>query len=1103
MRKVAIFLTCLLCMAGVAFAQVSTVKGTITFAEDDSPVIGASVFAQGTQVGTVSDVNGQFTLTGIPSSATKLVISCIGMETVVIDIQPNVRVAMYADAEALEEAVVTIAYGAAKRSSLTGAISSVSSEKISNRPASSVAQALEGTVTGVSVAGTYGAPGTDPSIRIRGIGTINGNSSPLYVIDGVPFGGNISDINPSDIESLTVLKDAASAALYGNRASNGVILITTKQAQAGRVSVTMDVKQGFYERGIKEYDLANIKEFMELEWMNLKNSRITAGDAPAAAAAYAGSYLVDDMLYLNIFNKADDALFTADGKLVNDAKILNGYEGDLDWYDQAIRRGYRQEYNVSASTANEKSDAYFSIGYLDENGYLYNSDFNRMTGRASVNVKPTSYMKVGLNLSGSHQSMNNSSGVGDGSSSYVNPFMYCRQIAPIYPVHLHDLNTGDYILDAAGNMQFDPGSYRDANGVVQVTRNQYADRHVIWENSLDSDESVRNTLDGIAYVDFYFLRDFTFTVKGDLNVRNNDNHTYNSAVIGDGKGNNGRAKKVIYRYKNYTVQEQLRWNHQFGDHGLTALLAHENYYYNYDYAYNYKTNQVFPNKGNLTNFTEMTSIDGYETNYRTESYLGRIRYNYQDKYNLEASFRRDGSSRFYKENRWGNFWSVGANWMISKEPFMQNVNWVNSLKLRADYGEVGNDAGAGYYGYMALYTANQNNNIGAYYLAQNANYDLKWETGQSWGVGLESRLFNRINFSVEYFDKRNKDLLFDVYQPLSAGATDSGSAVSVVTKNIGVISNRGVEFEADIDIFRNRDWLVNFGFNGTVLKNKVIKLPDDNKKDGIISGNHKILEGHDRYAYYLYQWAGVDMMTGQSLYYPNDEKYYITDDGTDKGNIIWGEHKEDEEGNYTTSVLDPEYYCMVNGKPYVWQTSYAKRDFCGSTFPDLSGSFNLSVGYKNLTLSGLFTYSLGGYIYDGVYAGLMSAGGTPSSLHRDLLKSWDGAPAGMTETSSDRITKNALPELNYSTSSNNNASSNRWLTDASYLVFKNVALSYRLPQSWAQALEMQGITVSATCENLFTFTARQGMNPQQSFSGGQSNYLVPARVFSAAVSFKF
>ncbi len=1095
-------LSLFLTIGGGIFAQTRTVTGNITLEEDGSPAIGASVIVKGTSIGVVTDVYGHFVLPGVPANATTLEISSIGMVTVEVPIQNVVNVALQADMELLDEAVVTIAYGAAKRSTLTGAISSVDSDKIVNRPSSSVTSALEGTVTGIQVASSYGAPGTEPSIRIRGVGTVNGSSSPLYVIDGVPFGGNISDLNPADIESMTVLKDAASAALYGNRASNGVILITTKSATANtRLSMTLDIKQGIFERGIKEYDLASANEFMEMEWQNLRNYRVSQGDDLETAGAYAGANLVGDILYLNIYNKADDALFTADGKLVSDAAILSGYTDDLNWFDQTIRKGYRQEYNLTASTASDKANAYFSLGYLDENGFLYNSNFNRFTGRAVVNVQPASYIKVGLNLSGSHQSSLNSSGIGDGSNSYVNPFMYCRNIAPIYPVHLHDVLTGNYMLDEFGAKQYDPGSYTAADGSIVSTRNQYLDRHVIWENALDSNETVRNTLDGIAFVDFYFLKDFTFTVKGDLNVRNSDNHTYNNAIIGDGKGNSGRAKKVVYRYKNYNVQEQLRWTHSFGNHNVNVLAGHENYYWNRDYLYNYKTTQVFAGKGYMTNFTDMTDIDGYADNYRTESWLGRVRYNYMDRYNVEASFRRDGSSRFAPEARWGNFWSVGANWMISNEPFMASVTWVNSLKLRADYGEVGNDAGAGYYGYMALYSANQNANQGAYYLSQNPNPDLKWETGQSWGVGLESRLFNRLNFNIEYFDKRNKDLLFDVYNPLSAGATSSGSAESVVTKNLGVISNRGVEVEADVDIVRTRDWTFNIGANASFIRNKVITLPEQNK-DGIVSAPHKIVEGRDRYAYFVYLFAGVDQLTGQSLYEFNSEDYYITDDDTADGTVLFGS-ATDEEG-LANNLMAAGNYVVINDTPYVYKTTYAKRDFYGSSLPNVYGSFNASLRWKSLSLSALFTYSLGGYTYDNVYAGLMSVGSTPHSMHRDLLNSWTQAPAGMTETDPNRIDPNGLPEINYGTSTDNNAgTSSRWLTDASYLVVKNVAISYDLPKKWAQALKMQGITLSATCENLATFTARQGMNPQQVFSGYQYNYLPTARVYSAAVSFKF
>ena len=362
--------------------------------------------------------------------------------------------------------------------------------------------------------------------------------------------------------------------------------------------------------------------------------------------------------------------------------------------------------------------------------------------------------------------------------------------------HLHNAD-GTYRLDASGNRQFDPGQYTADDGSVIQTRNQYADRHVIWENLLNKSRTFRNTLQSSAYMDFKFLNDFTFTVKGEMNVRNQEYRSYDNAIIGNGKGNNGRSSRSIYRYKNWTFQQQLNWNHKFGDHNVSVLLGHENYSYFYDYTYIYKTNQTFEGKDNLSNFNNLTSGDGYSDRYRTESYLGRVRYDYKEKYNLEASFRRDGSSRFHKDSRWGNFGSIGANWVISKEEFMKPIEWVDNLKIRADYGLVGNDAGAGYYSYLALYAADQNHNSGAYYLTQLANSELKWETGQSFGFGVDARLFNRWNISVEYFDKRNKDLLFDVYLPLSAGATSSSSAESTITKNLGVISNRGIEINTD------------------------------------------------------------------------------------------------------------------------------------------------------------------------------------------------------------------------------------------------------------------------------------------------------------------
>ena len=1080
-----------------AWAQ-TTVSGVVISSEDGLPIAGASVKVLGTSKGVVTDVNGKYSIS-VPSEGSRLEISYVGMISRIVKSGQNVRTELDIDAAGLEE-VVVVAYGTQKKTSLTGAIQSVKSEAIEMRPTSSVTTALEGTVAGVQVNSTYGAPGTDPSIRIRGVGTVNGSSSPLYVLDGVPFGGNISDLNPADIESISVLKDAASAALYGNRASNGVILITSKKGKMGKLNVSLDIKQGTYSRGVPEYDRADARQWMELEWQNLRNSRISGnGEDAATAAAYASKNLIDEIVYLNIFNKPNDALFDANGKMAADASILPGYADDLDWYDFGVRAGYRQEYNINANGSNDKADYRFSAGYLDENGYLKDSGFERFSGSVALNVRPVSWFKTGLQMNASHQNLTNTNGNSD--ASYTNVFMYARNIAPVYPVHLHDVTTGEYILDAFGNKQYDPGSYIDENGNVIQTRNQYVDRHVFYENELNYDKTVRNTMNATAYIELNLPYGFNAIVKGNLNTRNSRNYTYNSAIIGDGKGSLGRSKREEYSYKNYTFQQQLTWAGEFGNHAVDALIGHENYSNEYNYLYGYKTNEIMPGWGNFTNFTSITSLDGADYEYKTESYLGRVRYNYADRYNVEASIRRDGSSRFHKDSRWGTFWSLGANWIISNEEFMKEYKFVNYLKLRADYGEVGNDAGAGYYAYQALYTMEQNANKGALYLTQFPSKNLKWETGQSWGIGVEARLFNRWNLSMEYFDRRNKDLLFDVYLPLSSGATTSGSAESVVTKNLGTIVNRGFEVSTDVDVYKGKDWRVNVGANLTFIKNKVTKLPEQNK-DGIIDGTKYIKEGRSRYDFYIYTYEGVDSKNGYSLYKFNDgdaqgNSYRFELDGVKYGN--W---EVDKTGEYVAKEIkgaDLQNVVVIDGVPYSYVSNYAKKEFHGSAIAPVYGSFNFGVTWKQLSLNALFTYQIGGKVIDYNYQSLMQAGSTPSSFHIDALKSWTVEDA--TETSA--IWSGDVPVLDYNISSQVNTTSSRWLTSASYICLKNLNIGYQLPKSLVNKVQLQGVSVNVACENLFTKTARKGMNPQQSFTGVQYNYLVTPRVFSVGLNVKF
>ena len=541
------------------------------------------------------------------------------------------------------------------------------------------------------------------------------------------------------------------------------------------------------------------------------------------------------------------------------------------------------------------------------------------------------------------------------------------------------------------------------------------------------------------------------------------------------RGNKGRASRNNYRYLNYTARQMLTWNNKFDKHTVDVMIGHENYNTESNYLYAYKTNEAFANATALDNFTTITSLTDYKDVYRTEAYITRARYNYADKYFLEGSFRSDASSKFY--DRWGNFFSVGGSWMISREPFFEFVSdKINFLKLRTSYGEVGSDAGVAYYAWMSLYDMNQNGNSAALFKTQYSNQKLNWENSASVGAALECRIFGKANFMVEYFDKQSHNLIFDVNLPLSAGATTSANPVSVVTRNIGSVSNKGWEFTFDVDLVRTNDFRFNLGANATFMKNKVVKLPEENKENGIINGTKKIMEGHGVYDFWLPQFVGVDQMTGNALYLPDTVAYSL---------------------NATAANAIPSQYLVaVNDKTYTTYTTYAKRDWSGSAIPNVFGSVSSAFSYKNLTLAGLFTYAVGGKTYDNSYTALVSMSGTPSALHKDLLKAWDGVSKDMTATAANRIDAKGIPVVDFFRSDKNNATSSQFLQNGSYLVVKNVNLSYKFSKEMLSRIDLKSLTIGVTAENLYTKTKLRGINPQQSFNGMNDNAFVTPRILS-------
>ena len=1121
MKKFSLLLLSLLLTCSAALAQV-TVTGTVVQASDNEPVIGATVTVVGTKTVTATDLDGRFTVT-VPNANSQLHITYIGMTPTTVKASNGMVVELYSNTQDLDE-VVVVAYGTAKKSELTGAVSQVTAQQIDARPVTSVTSALEGTTTGLVVNSTYGQPGSGASVRIRGFTSINGDNSPMYVIDGVPFSGNISDLNSADIESITVLKDATSSALYGNRAGNGVIMINTKKGRNDKARINASIMMGTYNRGIPEYDRMDARQWMNAMMQSYVREIHTAGNSGentdgtpkvmswADAMGKANQEIIGSYLHYNIFDQPSDNLFNG-YKLRDDANIKSEIAGDLDWFKAAIRSGFRQEYNLSGDGGSKTANYYLGVGYTKEDGYTKESGFERISGRARVNLEPKTWFKAGLNLSGSHQLTRFHS---DSESSYKNAFSYCRNIAPIYPVYQHDLASpnGAYVLDEEGNKIYDSG---EDNG-----RPQYSGRHYLWEIELDTDKTYRNTLNGQGNVSFVLPYGFDITLNADLNVRNAENRTYNNAIIGDGMGNNARTKRSITRYKNFTLQQLLNWNQTYADrHAFVVLLGHESYYYKYNYLYGYKANQSLSGLIDMVNFSDIQNLYDYEDNDRKESYLGRLRYVYDNKYSLEGTFRRDGSSRFHKDHRWGNFYSIGASWILSREEFIRKYDWINNLKFRIAYGEAANDLSAGYYSYMSLYDITVNGGMGALVKTQLTNENLTWESVRNLSVGLEGRLYNRLNFSIEYFLKGSHDLIFGLNQPLSAGATSTSSAVSQVQVNIGNMMNQGFELSADADIVKTTDFRFNMGLNLTYLKNKITKMPDiynvSDEKDeynaGMQSGQYNYRKGHSMYEFYTYTYKGIDDMTGRALYTFNDHDFYVP-----------GMLKDGEDISKREAIPTGEYV-VIDGVPYVYKpATYGKREWHGSAVPKFYGSFNPTIDFKNFTLSGIFTFQLGGKCIDWTYQSLTSMGGTPSAIHADMTKAWtkdlDGTAVTYTDDQikamtvgegenayvnypANRLDPKGTPAVYSGDNSYNSATSDRYITSSNYFIVKNIGLSYRLPNFILNKIGFTNISLTATVENLYTKTARKGMNAQQNFSGYVGDYMVTPRVFSFGVKFGF
>ncbi|WP_020596001.1 SusC/RagA family TonB-linked outer membrane protein [Spirosoma panaciterrae] len=1036
-------------------AQDITVSGRVTSSEDGVGLPGVSVQLKGTSRGTTTDAEGKYRINA-PASG-RLVFSFIGFASkeFVIGNQSTITVELTPDAANLDEVIVTT-FGTTKKAAFTGSAGIISPTQIQNRPITNIGQALSGAIAGVQTTAGSGQPGTAPDIRIRGFGSISSGNDPLYVVDGIPYSGSIANLSPNDIESISVLKDAASTALYGSRAANGVVVVTTKKGQKDRSAVNVRYTKGFSTRGLPEYDRVGVGEYYPLMWEMYRNSvayRATNPVALATANADATSRLISLVGY-NVYNVPDNQVVDVNGQM-NPNATLKFSPDDLNWEKPIMRQGNRDEITVGLSGGQNKTDYYVSFSYLNDKGYLIRSDYDRFTGRLNVNSQMKSWLRAGANIS-TTLTKSNQADAGS-STAFVNPFYFSRNMGPIYPVYAYDpANPGQFLTLPNGDRRWD---YGNLTALGLPARPQFGGRHSVAETLLNQNYFRRNVLGARGFAEVSFLKDFKFSVNIGTDITNYNGYTFGNPEVGDGAPA-GRASHEFQNISSYNLNQLLNYNKGFGKHNFEVLLGHENFQVNDNNLAGSRSQLILEGNYELVNFTTTTNLSSVFNTRRVEGYFSRVNYDYDQKYFLSGSVRRDGSSKFYTDSRWGTFYSVSGAWRLDQEEFVRSIPSINLLKLRSSYGQTGNDGGGNtadganisYYAWQPLYGLGWNNASEAGILQTSlGNRNLAWESSNSFDVGLEFSLFKgRVSGTVEYFNRQSSNLIFDVPLPLSAG-------ISTVTRNIGTMYNRGIEVELGLEPVRTKDFTWRLDLNATTLKNRITKMPDENPE--IIDGTKKLAVGRSIYDYWLREYAGVNSANGEAQYRA--------------ANYVAANTRITEQGDTLTN--------SVNNARYRYN---------GTSIPALMGGFTNTFKYKGLSLSALVVYQIGGKTYDGAYAALMSAGGYGSAKHVDILKRWRN-PGDITD----------VPRMDAGRTSDFDAASDRWLIDASYLNLRSVTLSYALPTTLARKVFLENAQVYLSAENFLILSNRKGMNVQQNFTGVTSNVFSPAKSVVLGVSF--
>lgn len=1062
-KRILMLFACCLFAITCAFSQVTQVTGVVTAEDDGQPITGASIRIEGTKLGTVTDVDGKFHLSNLPANARTLVITYMGMQTKRVTIKPNMKITLAPDQQSLDD-VIVVAFGKQKRESFTGSAGVLKSEDIAKRQVSDAIEAINGKVAGVQMVESNDPAASNPTIRIRGVSSINASNAPLIVLDGLPYSGNYSDINPQDVESISVLKDAASNALYGARGANGVIMITTRHAKKGKAAISFDAKWGSNSSAYVNYDyIKNPAQYYELFYKGLYNYYTNSqGQSATNAWKSANTALIGNQVNGGlgeiIYSVPNgQALLGQNGKLNPQATLGNivSYNGNQylltsdDWRDEGIRTGLRQEYNMSINGGDDNFQFYGSGSYLSNEGITNGADFKRYNGMMKLDYQARKWLKIGGTARFIHTNSN--------SNNYS---YYGSLTTPsIYPVYVRDAN-GNILTDANGKVY----DYGDGLITGVIRPNDRGDNY-IQDDILTVANSKSNAFGFAAYSDISFLKDFKLTLN--VNIYDTENR-YITGISPD-YGYSGQTGGYLstYHYRTYSVntQQLLNWSKSLGEHSLYLLFGHEYTRNNNGTLGAAKSNIVnYAANKELNGAVTLLSAEGYTAKYNVEGWFFRANYDYASRYFASFSFRRDGSSRFAPDHRWGNFWSLGGAWIMNKEAWFPKTSWIDQLKLKASYGEQGND-NIGEFRYADFYKITTANGKAALSFSQKGKDDITWEKNGNFNAGVDFEFFNhRLTGSLEYYHRKTTDMLLWFTTPVSIGYTG-------YYDNVGDMVNKGVEFSISGDIIRKKDINWNVNFNISHNKNEVTYLPDENK---IIN-----MEGH-----YGYRNLSTYNFVGQGL--PLYSWYMPKYAGSNsKGQSTWYVTNADGTQSTTTTYSQASYY------------------LCGDANPKVYGGFGTTFSAYGFDLTASFLYSLGGKGIDYGYQALMGSATSQSergNLHKDLLNAWSA-----------ENTTSLIPRFQYG-DENSASMSDRFLTSNNSLTFKNISLGYTFPIRLVEKLKLASLRIYCSCDNVYYWTKRKGYDPRTALDGqvrvqDNSNvnftYYQPIRTISGGITVKF